>query len=269
MQLDPIAVASGARLLALANVGSTNEEARLRARRGERGPLWITAAAQTAGRGRLDRSWVSPEGNLYASLLLSEPSPLERAPELGFVAALALRDAVVALAPALAPRLRFKWPNDLLHGRDKCAGILIEGEVGTDRSTAIVIGIGVNCATHPATEADRPATHLSAHLGSNGSDITPQRLFRELSATMCRRIETWDRGSGFSAILDDWIAAAGGIGEDITVRNGTSEKHGRFAGLDRSGRLVLELHGGGTDLISAGDVFPFDIAGDRAVRGRN
>jgi BirA family biotin operon repressor/biotin-[acetyl-CoA-carboxylase] ligase len=86
---------------------------------------------------------------------------------------------------------------------------------------------------------------------------------------MCRRIETWDRGSGFSAILGDWIAAARGIGEAITVRNGTSEKHGRFAGLDRSGRLVLELHGGGTDLISAGDVFPFDIAGDRVVRGRN
>ena len=179
---------------------------------------------------------------------------------------MALRDAVVALAPALAPQLRFKWPNDLLHGGDKCAGILIEGELRTDKSVAVVIGIGVNCATHPATAPERPATHLSAHLGSPGDDITPQRLFRELSATMCRRIETWDRGSGFSAILDDWIAAARGIGEEITVRNGGSEKHGRFAGLDRSGRLVLELHGGGTAMISAGDVFPFAVAGDgRAI----
>jgi BirA family biotin operon repressor/biotin-[acetyl-CoA-carboxylase] ligase len=267
MQLDPMAVEAGVRLLALATVGSTNEEARLLAKRGERGPLWITATAQTAGRGRLDRSWVSPEGNLYASLLLSEPSPLERAPELGFVAALALRDAVIALEPDLAPQLRFKWPNDLLHGREKCAGILIEGEVGTDQSIAVVIGIGVNCATHPATEPDRPATHLGTHLGTHGADLTPQRLFRELSATMCRRLREWDRGRGFSAILDDWIAAARGIGEDITVRNGGSEKHGRFAGLDRSGRLVLELHDGGTERISAGDVFPFDLAGDRTGHG--
>jgi len=262
MQLDPIAVKAGVRLRALAAVGSTNEEARLSARRGERGPLWITAAAQTAGRGRLDRSWVSPEGNLYASLLLSEPSPLEHAPELGFVAALALRDAVVALEPALAPPLRFKWPNDLLHGRDKCAGILIEGEVGTDQSIAVVIGIGVNCTTHPATAPDRPATHLGAHLGADAADITPQRLFRELSATMCQRIETWARGTGFSAILHDWVAAARGIGEEITVRNGGGEKHGRFAGLDSSGRLILELHGGGTERISAGDVFPFELARD-------
>ncbi len=269
MQLDPIAVAAGVRLFALATVGSTNEEARLLAKRGERGPLWITATAQTAGRGRLDRSWVSPAGNLYASLLLSEPSPLERAPELGFVAALALRDAVIALEPSLAPLLRFKWPNDLLVGRDKCAGILIEGEIGPDKSIAVVIGIGVNCATHPETAPDRPATHLSAHLGPDSAAITPHRLFGELSATMCRRIETWDRGGGFSAILDDWIAAARGIGKDITVRNGGSEKHGRFAGLDRSGRLILELHGGGTEMISAGDVFPFESAGDCAVRRRN
>lgn len=263
MELDPIAVAAGVRHLALATVGSTNAEARLLAKRGERGPLWITAVAQTAGRGRLDRSWVSPEGNLYASLLLADPSPLERAPELGFVAALALRDAAIALEPSLAPQLRFKWPNDLLHGGDKCAGILIEGEVGTDQGIAVVVGIGVNCATHPATAPDRPATHLGAHLRTHGADFTPQRLFRELSATMCRRIAAWDRGSGFSAILDDWIAAARGIGEDIAVRNGGSEKHGRFAGLDRSGRLVLELHGGGTETISAGDVFPLELAGAR------
>jgi biotin-(acetyl-CoA carboxylase) ligase len=65
-------------------IGSTNEEASSRARRGERGPLWITAEAQTAGRGRLGRSWNSPPGNLYASLLMSEPSAIERAPELAF-----------------------------------------------------------------------------------------------------------------------------------------------------------------------------------------
>ena len=151
MRLDPIAAAAGVRLEALATVGSTNKEARIRARQGETGPLWITAAAQSEGRGRMDRRWVSPEGNLYASLLLSDPSPFERAPELAFVAALALRDAIVAEVAVLAPHLTFKWPNDLLLAGEKCAGILIEGDVEPGKSVSVVVGIGVNCTKHPPT----------------------------------------------------------------------------------------------------------------------
>ncbi|HVU42879.1 MAG TPA: biotin--[acetyl-CoA-carboxylase] ligase, partial [Xanthobacteraceae bacterium] len=75
MQLDPAAVGAGVRLAALAGVDSTNREARTRSRSGETGPLWITAETQTAGRGRGDRSWFSPPGNLYASLLMREPAP--------------------------------------------------------------------------------------------------------------------------------------------------------------------------------------------------
>ena len=254
MQLDPIAVAAGLRLVALAGVGSTNAEARIRARQGERAPLWVTAVSQTAGRGRMDRSWASPPGNLYASLLLREPSPHDRAPELAFVAALALRDAIIDEAPELAPQLAFKWPNDVLLAGDKCAGILIEGEVEPDKSVTVVIGIGVNCASHPP-HAAYPATDLRAH----GAAITPERLFARLSATMCRRIAQWNCGRGFPAVLADWRAAARGIGEDVTVRNGAGAKHGRFIGLDQSGRLVLELHGGGIEKISAGDVFPFEL----------
>lgn len=283
MQLDPIAVEAGVRLVALGTIGSTNKEARIRAQGGETGPLWITAVAQTEGSGRMDRSWVSPAGNLYASLLLSDPSPFERAPELAFVAALALRDAIIAEVPTLAPQLGFKWPNDLLLAGDKCAGILIEGEVEPGKSVTVVIGIGANCARHPQTASSSdaepegfrplpfrdetvlfPATDLRAH----GASITPQQLFRRLSATMCRRIAQWDRGQGFSAIVGDWVAAARGIGEAITVRNGGSEKHGRFVGLDQSGRLVLELRGGGIEKISAGDVFPFDLCCGRRAPGR-
>lgn len=252
MQLDPIAVAAGARLEALATVGSTNTAARLAAQRGERGPLWITAEIQTAGRGRMDRTWASPPGNLHASLLLSDPSPFDHAPELAFVAALALRDAVVAAAPALAGKLTFKWPNDVLLAGEKCAGILIEGESGAGRSVIAVIGIGVNCASHPAQTAF-PATDLAAH----GAAVTPQQLFQKLSAAMCRRLGQWRRGADFSAIIGDWLDAASGIGEQISVRNGSGEKRGRFIGLDESGRLVLGLAGGTIEKISAGDVFPF------------
>ena len=266
MQLDPSAVEAGVRLKTLGAIESTNRDALLCARRGDSGPLWITAVAQTEGRGRTGRSWSSPQGNLYASLLLSQPSPTERAPELAFVAALALRDAIVGQAPALAPVLAFKWPNDLLLGGEKCAGILIEGDVGRDgevelpKSLSVVIGIGVNCANHPQATSF-PATDLRAH----GADVAPAQLFRRLSATMCVRIAQWDRGQNFSAILADWLAAARGVGEEIRVRNGSSEKIGRFAGLDRSGRLLLERPGGVIEKISAGDVFPFELRDGRRI----
>jgi BirA family transcriptional regulator, biotin operon repressor / biotin---[acetyl-CoA-carboxylase] ligase len=254
MQLDPIAVEAGVRLEALGIIGSTNKEARIRARRRERGPLWITAVAQTEGRGRMDRAWVSPEGNLYASLLLCDASPIERAPELAFVAALALRDAIVAAAPALTGELGFKWPNDLLLAGEKCAGILIEGDVDPEKRVSAVIGIGANCTTHPPAAA-YPATDLRAR----GAEIAPALLFQKLSGTMCVRLAQWDRGQNFSAILADWLNAAHGIGDEVTVRNGGGERHGRFVGVDQAGRLVLELAGGGVEKISAGDVFPFQL----------
>jgi BirA family transcriptional regulator, biotin operon repressor / biotin---[acetyl-CoA-carboxylase] ligase len=264
MQLDPIAVNAGVRLESLGTTGSTNAEARLRAQQGEIGSLWITATAQTQGRGRRGRSWISPPGNLYASLLLHDPSSFEQAPQLAFVAALALRDAVALEANALAPQLNFKWPNDLLLNGRKCAGVLIEGEAAPNTKEGerfvVVIGVGVNCSSHPSADAGSigfPATDLAAH----GATTTPERLFARLSATMCRRLAQWDRGGGFAAILNDWLTHASGIGEPIAVRAGDAEIQGRFIGLDHSGRLMLERPDGGLTKIAAGDVFPFTMRG--------
>ena len=263
MRLDLIAVEAGVRLEALASAGSTNKEARLRAQRGETGPLWITAETQTQGRGRMGRAWASPPGNLYASLLLRDPAPPQRAPELGFVAALAVRDAVLAEAVSLAAQLAFKWPNDLLLAGKKCAGILIEGDVDVDGRVSAIIGIGINCVSHPAGTS-YPATDLAAH----GAAVAPAVLFQRLSAAMCRRLALWNRGQGFPAILRDWLAAISGLGEEITVRNGSGEKHGRFEGLDAGGRLLLRTRSGAIESISAGDVFPFELREQRPVAGR-
>jgi BirA family transcriptional regulator, biotin operon repressor / biotin---[acetyl-CoA-carboxylase] ligase len=263
MRLDPIAVSAGVRLESLAATGSTNAEARLRAQQGDNGPLWITATTQTQGRGRHGRTWISPPGNLYASLLLRDPSPFEAAPQLAFVAGLALHDAVALEAAALAPQLNFKWPNDLLLDGCKCAGILIEGEAmpqpGAQNGFFAVIGIGVNCSSHPSAfdGIAFPATDLAAH----GATMTPQQLFARLSATLCHRLAQWDRGRGFAAILRDWLTHARGIGEPIVVRNGDAEMQGRFLGVDHAGRLVLERADGSLTKIAAGDVFPFNVRG--------
>jgi BirA family biotin operon repressor/biotin-[acetyl-CoA-carboxylase] ligase len=251
MELDPAAAAAGVRLIVHDTVGSTNAEALLQARLGERGPLWVTAAQQTAGRGRRGRPFVSERGNLYASLLLTDPAPADRAAELSFVAALALQDAVCELATMLAPRIRFKWPNDMICDGAKFAGILVEGESSSGRPLAAVIGIGVNCARHPAGTA-YPATDLAAA----GASVSPATLFRALSQAMLLRLAEWDRGRGFAAIRTAWLARAMGLAEAIRVSLPEREVHGRFESLDQAGRLLLRREDGTLEIISAGDIFP-------------
>jgi BirA family biotin operon repressor/biotin-[acetyl-CoA-carboxylase] ligase len=248
MQLDPIAATAGVRLVAHDVVGSTNAEALARARRGERGPLWITAIQQTAGRGRRGREWVSAPGNLYASLLLTNPAPADHWPELSFVAALAIHDAMSEVAAALKPKLTIKWPNDLLLSGKKFAGILLEGEGGGEG--LVVVGIGVNCANHPP-ETDHPATDLT----EAGVSVAPEALFRALSAKMLGRLAQWNRGDGFSTIRADWLARAAGLGQEILVRLADRELAGFFETLDDRGGLVLKRSDGSTTTITAGDVF--------------
>ncbi|HTQ84143.1 MAG TPA: biotin--[acetyl-CoA-carboxylase] ligase [Pseudolabrys sp.] len=238
---------AGARHLSFDTLGSTNAEALARARAGERGPLWITARRQDAGRGRRGNAWVSPPGNLYATLLLTEPSPPAAAPQLAFVAALALYDALLFFGPMLLPIMSLKWPNDLLIGRSKIAGILIESENSPNFS--IAVGIGVNCVTHPADTAF-PASDLS----EIGLRVTPKRLLVVLSATFGARLRQWQRGDGFAGIRADWLKRAAGLGEPIRVRLPERELSGRFAGLDEAGRLQVEQPDGIVS-VTAGEVF--------------
>jgi BirA family transcriptional regulator, biotin operon repressor / biotin---[acetyl-CoA-carboxylase] ligase len=248
MQIHPAAAASGARLIACDLLGSTNAEALARARAGEAGPLWITAARQSAGRGRRASAWASEPGNLYASLLLTDVGPPARAPELAFVAALAVHDAVSAAAPTLRARLKLKWPNDLLVDGLKVCGILIEAESG--QGFALVIGIGINCVSHPA-DTPFPATDLAGA----GARVAPADLLQALSRTMVERLAQWDSGAGFAGIRAEWLRRAAGLGEMIRVRLPGRELTGRFETLDPNGRLMLRLSGGGIEAVSAGEVF--------------
>ena len=185
------------------------------------------ARSQSAGRGRRGSAWVSPPGNLYASLLLSEPSPEPLAPQLSFVAALALHDALVRLRPRLGPLFKLQMAERSCCWADKLAGILIEGE--SEPAFAVVIGIGVNCASHPPDTAypgDRSAAGRrggragGAVCGAGGGDAAPAR-------------RSGTRGDGFAAIRADWLARAAGLGEDIRVRLPEREFAGRFRGARR------------------------------------
>jgi len=253
MQLDPAAAAAGLRLYDHETLPSTNAEALTRARRGE-ASFWVTARTQTAGRGRRGNAWQSDPGNLFATLLLRDPAPPQHAPELAFVAALAVLDAIMGRAPALRPKLALKWPNDVLCGGAKLAGILIEAEserAGEGAALIAAVGIGVNCRHHPA-QTSYPATDLAAA----GAPVAAEDLFGTLSGTMLRRLAQWDRGENFSAVRADWLAHAAGLGGDLLVRLPGRDLRGRFEALDERGRLLLRRADGGLETISAGDVFP-------------
>ena len=238
--------------IALTATDSTNAEALRRARDGEAGPLWITADTQSSGRGRGGNTWVSEPGNLYATLLLREPSLPRVASQLAFVGGLAVHDALAACAPILRPSLTLKWPNDLLCDGRKLAGVLIEAE--NTPAFAVALGIGINCVSHPI-DAAYPATDLR----SQGAHISAEQVFAALAGVMQVRLAQWRKGPGFASIRVDWLQRAAGLGEPIKVRLPDRQLAGRFCGVDQAGCLMLET-AGGAETIAAGDVFALGVA---------
>lgn len=240
---------NGFRVERLGAVGSTNDEAMRRARDGDAGRLWVVAREQGGGRGRQGRVWSSPPGNLYASLLLIDPSSISRAPELGFVAGVALHEALRAVLGA-DERLAVKWPNDMLYDGAKLSGMLLEGATLPDGRFACVIGIGVNCRSHPTT-TPYAATDLAA-IGTTLAD--PADVFDRLAASLAHWIAIWDEGRGFAAVRTAWLKSAAGLGSEISVTTPTQRLSGRFETIDAQGRLVLAT-AGGCVTVEAGDVF--------------
>jgi BirA family biotin operon repressor/biotin-[acetyl-CoA-carboxylase] ligase len=226
-------------------IDSTNAEALRLAAGGETGPLWVWASAQSAGRGRDGRTWISETGNLYASLLMLSPE-VARAAELSFVVALALHDAAAhCLDGNTARELALKWPNDLLLGGKKTAGLLLE-QNGVGH---IVIGCGLNLS-HVPGKTRVPATCLA----TAGVHITPARGLELLANTFDNWLGTWQK-DGFAPVRKAWLARAKGLGEPITVRLPEGELHGTFDALDTDGALILKQDNGETSRILAGDVF--------------
>jgi BirA family biotin operon repressor/biotin-[acetyl-CoA-carboxylase] ligase len=251
------AVPAGYRHRAFDRLPSTSSEALAAARAGDEGRLWITAAVQTAGRGRRGKPWSTTPGNLAASLLLIDPAPPPLAPTLSFVAAVALHEAIADLAGrTLGARLRLKWPNDLLLDGLKLAGILVEGENFSAARMAVVVGVGVNCVSHPKVSGPVAATDLA----ERGVAIDAEGLFVALAMRMAERIADWDRGAGFAAIRAAWLRRAIGIGQPIRVNLADRSVEGRFDDLDDMGRLILSRPDGRREAFTAGDVF-LDAAG--------
>jgi BirA family biotin operon repressor/biotin-[acetyl-CoA-carboxylase] ligase len=260
LALGQAAVAAGYRLEALGEVSSTNDVALALARQGGSSHLWVVAQRQSSGRGRHGRVWTSPGGNLHASLLLIDACEVARAPELGFVAGLALFQATEALTGLTHPRLALKWPNDLLIDGLKCAGILLEGHRLENGAFALIIGIGVNVAAGP------PDLPQAATLKAFAAEATAARLLAALSDAFARHFAQFRAAPPFSeAHFAAWAARAHGIGANVRVKLPRGEVAGLFRGLDR-GRLVLDT-ANGREMFDAGDLYVM-AAGDAPHQAR-
>lgn len=240
---------AGYRAVLHQRIGSTNDEAKALAREHAGAGTIVWAMEQTQGRGRRGRNWSSPPGNLYASFLLRPICAPEQAAELGFVAGLAVGDAIAELAPGMGP-IACKWPNDVLIGGRKVAGILLEAETDRDKRLAfLIVGIGLNLTWAPS-DSEFPATSIAAE----GQLVPSPGRALELVAS---HFEHWTRRwceEGFVPVRQAWLERAFALGEKICVRLETATLHGYFVGIDHHGALLIES-GGKRRRIPAGDVF--------------
>ena len=207
------------------------------ARAGAAEGSWLRAERQSGGRGRQGRAWDSPPGNLYASTLVRLASTDPPAATLALVAAVALHET----ASHFAPGVEIKWPNDLMAGDAKLAGILLERE-----GDAVVAGFGVNLAAHPRF-VERRATSV---FGLAGAAPDPAAFAEMLAEAFARWLGLW-RSQGLGPIRRRWLEGAHPLGTALVTADGA----GLFDGIDEEGALRLRLEDGSSRLVRAGDVF--------------
>jgi BirA family transcriptional regulator, biotin operon repressor / biotin---[acetyl-CoA-carboxylase] ligase len=236
-------------LHAFDRVESTNDEARRLAEQGAPAGAVVVAAEQVKGRGRHGRTWASPPGNLYASLLLRPDCTIAESAQLSLVASLALAEALLALAPPDAD-VRVKWPNDVLVRGAKAAGLLLESASAAHEGVAwVVVGSGVNIASAPAA-TPYPATALCYE---GFPPVTPADVLERYLRALDGWLERW-RAGGFAAVRPAWLALGSGVGDRVRLRLAREEVAGRFLDVTEQGALVVAQDGDRRRQITAGEL---------------
>ncbi len=199
---------------------------------------WLVASEQTAGKGRQGRQWISPKGNFFGSTVVKLQSGDPPAPSLSLAAGLALIEAVDVAVPDLP--LMLKWPNDLLLGGEKLAGILLERS-----GDCIVAGFGVNLASAPTLPGRQAASLKGA--------LTPHGFAPLLAASFARLLALW-RSAEPAALAQAWLIRAHPVGAALTVHTSPHDSvSGRFDGIELDGALRLRTDAG-VEIVRAGDV---------------
>ena len=236
----------------LSETGSTNTDLLALGRDAREGD-WLVARRQTAGRGRAGRLWEDGAGNFMGSTVVALRPGDPPAQTLALVAGLATAEAVATVPHASAAAM-LKWPNDLLVGGAKLAGILLE------RAGAIVvIGVGVNLLRAPAVPG-RTTTALADY----NANIEPGDFAELLADSFAEALARW-RDGGWDGLRAEWLARAHPLGTALAVNGSDGQPIvGAFAGLGSDGAALLRLADGTTRPIHAGDV---ELVRNDAARG--
>lgn len=194
----------------------------------------ILARRQKNGRGRMERSWSSPRGNLYFSLVLAPKVAVEKISQVSFVAIVALQAVVARL---VKNRVEVKWPNDLLIDEKKIAGLLLESKISGKDCEFLVLGIGVNIESNPDA-----VIFPAGNLKEFGGEISPENLLRNFLDEFEKIYQSWS-DFGFSGVRKLWLKNAYKFGKEITVKPGGEELRGIFEDFDEEGNLLLRCEG--------------------------
>lgn len=239
----------GSALHHIETVGSTNDEAARLALDGAPAGTMVLADRQTEGRGRLGRKWQSTPGNMHASIILRPTCSFAAASQISLLAAVALGDMLLEHGPDDLD-LKLKWPNDVLIGGAKIAGILLE--CASDRAGGVdhvILGVGVNVAWSPS-DAAYPVTSLEA---AGFARHQPKTWLNAYGCTLRIWLDRWRR-DGFAGVREAWRARGYGLGDPIRLRLDREEVDGRFVDLSESGALLIERADGSRFEATAGDV---------------
>lgn len=243
-------------LLSFDTLDSTNEEAKRLAHGGGSHGAVIWAKRQSGGKGRMGRSWISDEGNLFVSVLLKPEKPLAELPQLSFLTAVAAMEALEAVLPK-GKKLQCKWPNDILLDGRKLGGILLESfKTDGDDKSWVVVGLGINVDSFP-THTDFPA----ACLKDAGVELVSAKIIlSRFIHHFIERYNEWDT-KGFAPARKKWMEMAWGIDQRLCARLPDGDIEGICRGIDAKGTLLLKLDNGKNQQVNAGDVFPAETIG--------
>lgn len=213
---------------------STMDEARSKAFEGAEEGATIVALEQTKGRGRRGRFWESLPGNLYMTYITYRDIPLARAPQLSFVACVAVGEALRRTLPP-GNVLTYKWPNDIFLNHKKASGLLLEAlAIPGKKEIAYLIGCGLNLTTHPQT-ARYPATSFQ----NEGIYFSLKEVLEEIVPSLERHIDIFQE-QGFEPIRNLWMKGAHGLEGRIALEFQGKTQEGIFKGIDEEGALLLD-----------------------------
>ncbi len=239
----------GKELSLLPEVVSTNSLAMEMATNGAPEGTVVIAETQTGGKGRLGRTWVSPKGNLYLSVILRPDIPAYKAPLITLMGAVAVASASRKQCELKA---RIKWPNDILVSGKKVSGLLTEMSAEQDRIRHIVLGIGVDVNMEPESLPPDVRALTTTLAAETGEKVDRTGLLRQL----LRELDRWYAVflANEQDVIQEWKSLNMTVGNRVAVSGAGARLEGLAQGIDSEGRLIIKLNDGAIHAVAAGDV---------------